>query len=349
MTPIQSRNATAADEPMLYTLFAAAKSLEFAPLGWPAEQLQPLLRMQFRARQQSWAQVYPTAVDSILCLEDGTPVGRHLVDRQANSYRSVDLAILPEHRNRGFGTWAIQQGQRLAASEAIAMRLRAERTNPALRLYERLGFRKISEDEFAFEMEWQQQQPILAPQPAPPNEVSIDSAEPMPRFEILDRIFAFLRELGLSVEFGPVPDGFLPGVRMVRGGLRVDLETLLYPGDLLHEAGHLAAMTPGRRFTDFPSSSDPAEEMAAIAWSYAAALHTGIPPEIVLHPNGYRGQATGLLQQFRSGNCIGLPILWWYGLTTRPVGGTPSIYPKMLHWLRETQVDTEATMPSIPA
>lgn len=349
MTPIQLRDATAADEPLLYSLFTAVKVLEFAPLGWPPEQLQPLLEMQFRARQQSWEQIYPAAIDSILCLEDGTPVGRHLVDRQANSYRSVDIAILSEYQNRGIGTWALQQVQKLAESESIGMRLRVERTNRALQLYERLGFKKTAEDEFAFEMEWQPPRPIAAPQPAAPLETYIESTTQIQRTEVLDRIYAFLREIGLSVEFAPVPSGFLPGIQMVSCGLRVDLETLLYPGDLLHEAGHLAVMTPDRRLAEFPSSSDPAEEMSAIAWSYAAALHIAIPPEAVLHPDGYRGQASSLLQQFRTGNCVGLPMLWWLGLTTKPSGGTPSIFPKMLHWLRPEPVQAEATTQCVSA
>ena len=80
----------------------------------------------------------------------------------------------------------------------------------------------------------------------------------------------------------------------------------LYPGDLLHEAGHLAVMTPERRTEEFPSSSDPAEEMAVLAWLYAVALHLGIPPEIVFHDNGYRDQAKALLDGFAAGNCIGM-------------------------------------------
>jgi len=333
------RSATTADEPLLFSLCAAEKSIEFAPLGWIAEQLQPLIEMQFRARQQSWAQVYPAAVDSILCLEDGTPVGRHLVDCQANSYRSVDLAVLPEYRSRGIGTWALCRAQELAASESVALRLRVDRNNRALRLYERLGFKQISENELALEMEWQPPRPAADRQPQRTTAVSDKSAIEIPREEILDRIFAFLREIGLSIQFEPLPDqGFLPGIQMVRGGLRVDLNALLYPGDLLHEAGHLAVMTSDRRLAEFPASSDPAEEMAAIAWSYAAALHIDIPPEVVFHTNGYRGQAASLLQQFRGGNCIGLPILWWLGLTTKPSNGTRSIFPKMLHWLRAEPV-----------
>lgn len=144
MNPIQLRSAAAADEPFLFSLFAADKAVEFSPLGWSAEQLQPLIEMQFRARQQGWAQIYPDALDSILCLEHGVPVGRRLMSRQADSYRLVDLAILSTYRNRGIGTWALRSAQELAASESVSLRLRVVRANPALRLYQQLGFVNIA-------------------------------------------------------------------------------------------------------------------------------------------------------------------------------------------------------------
>lgn len=339
MTNIQSRSATPADEPFLFALFAYDKALEFAPLGWSSEQLHPLIEMQFRARQQSWAQIYPAAADSILCLEDGQPVGRHLVDRQADSYRIVDLAVLPECRNRGIGACALHRAQEIARSESAVLRLRVTRTNIAMRLYERLGFAKIAEDELAFEMEWAP--PTRRHSEAPPEDLrpSVESSE-MSWEQICDRICTFLREIGLPVQFTSLPfESFLPGIQMADGGLHVDFSALLYPGDLLHEAGHLAVMPPERRNAEAPSSNDPAEEMAAIAWSYAAAIHLSIPPEVVFHPHGYKGQASWLLQQFQSGNCIGLPVLWWLGMTTRPEGETPSIFPKMLSWLRESRAE----------
>jgi hypothetical protein len=51
-----------------------------------------------------------------------------------------------------------------------------------------------------------------------------------------------------------------------------DPAQLQHPGDLLHEAGHLAVKSPSdRRLAGVNLGSDPAEEMMAIGWSYAAA------------------------------------------------------------------------------
>ena len=53
----------------------------------------------------------------------------------------------------------------------------------------------------------------------------------------------------------------------------------------------------------------------AIAWSYAAALEIGIPPEIVFHPDGYRGASESMLQNFAEGRYLAVPMLQWVGMT----------------------------------
>ena len=56
---------------------------------------------------------------------------------------------------------------------------------------------------------------------------------------ITDTIVRFLGSIGLEVRGGPVADGTpLPGITVSEGAIVVDHEKLLYPGDLLHEAGH---------------------------------------------------------------------------------------------------------------
>src|SRR4051812_28934524 len=108
---------------------------------------------------------------------------------------------------------------------------------------------------------------------------------------------------------------FLPGVRMQTGGLVIDPGQLLYPGDILHEAGHLALMEPARRACVCGDAGpDGGEEVGAIAWSYAAAVHLHPDPRVVFHPDGYRGAARSLLDNFSAGRAIGVPMLQWRGL-----------------------------------
>jgi GNAT superfamily N-acetyltransferase len=327
----------AEDIPLLLALFCSTKSVELAPLGFTPEQLAPLLQMQFNARQSSYASTFPHAVDMILCLADGTPVGRHLIDRQADCYRSVDLAVLPEHRNRGIGAWAVHIVQQLAQAEGLPLRLRALSADRAVHLYQRLGFSTIGTDEISFEMEWRPANlPARAAAPRRPAErIALPDGRSLDRIPVIDTILAFLRGIGLTIEMGAVTDGVQPGIRLIANGLCVDLDNLFFAGDLLHDAGHLAVMPPSRRSAYLPlPTTDGGEEMATLAWSYAAALHIGIPPEVVFHEHGYKGQGQMLIARYEFGDRPGVPLLAWMGLTSLPED-IPSGFPRMAHWLRE--------------
>ncbi|MGH9604586.1 MAG: GNAT family N-acetyltransferase [Terracidiphilus sp.] len=227
LSALKLRPACADDEALLFELFAADKRAEFAAAGVPAAQAEMLVDMQYRARRQSYSQNYPEAMDTILCLEDGTPVGRSLVDRQTDCYHCIDLAVLPGYRNRGVGAWAIRQIQHLAALESVVLRLHVLKNNPALRLYERLGFLRVSGDEMSYEMEWRPPS-IAASESNIEPRIALPNGAGISREDALARIFAFLREIGLAIRFEPVPSGFLPGIQMVSCGLRVDVDALLH-------------------------------------------------------------------------------------------------------------------------
>lgn len=162
---------------------------------------------------------------------------------------------------------------------------------------------------------------------------------------LVARIVGFIRAIGLEVEEGPVGDGaFLPGVRLAAGRVIYDPERLAYPGDLLHEAAHLAVMPPARRAVaadrvEAPSADEAAgEEMMCLAWTYAAARQIGLEPAVVFHPNGYRGASAALIAAFEQGGMLGQPLLQYHGMTAdrrlaSELGAAP--FPAMLRWVRE--------------
>jgi hypothetical protein len=159
--------------------------------------------------------------------------------------------------------------------------------------------------------------------------------------ELTAAIVAFLRDIGLEIQESVIDgDPVLPGIRVDRGVLLYDPARLQFPGDLLHEAGHLAVKSPAdRKLAGENLGGDPAEEMMAIGWSYAAILHLQLPPEVVFHPAGYHGGSQSLLENFAAGRYLAVPMLQWLGLThdeknAVDVGAEP--YPKMKTWLRHS-------------
>jgi hypothetical protein len=146
---------------------------------------------------------------------------------------------------------------------------------------------------------------------------------------LTNQIAGFLNDIGLPVRAAAIPgQTILPGIHIERGGLVVDESRLLYPGDLLHEAGHLA-VTPSavRGSLEGDTGDDGGEEMAAIAWSYAAALHLKLDLTVVFHPAGYRGGSQNIIRNFSERRYIGVPLLVWMELTDNR-------YPAMIRWLR---------------
>ena len=157
---------------------------------------------------------------------------------------------------------------------------------------------------------------------------------------LVARIVGFLESIGLSIRCAAIPEPtFLPGVTVKNGILIIDEAKLLYPGDVMHEAGHLALLVPTQRSrADGHMGDDGGMEMGAIAWSYAAAIHLGLTPAIIFHDSGYHGGSHAILDNFSAGRYVGVPILEWTGLAvgekTALARGIPP-YPSMLRWLRE--------------
>jgi len=110
--------------------------------------------------------------------------------------------------------------------------------------------------------------------------------------------------------------------------LTFDAVRLLYPGDLLHEAGHLVVLPPDERaLVCGPLGERPGHEMSAIAWSWAVAREIGLAPSLVFHPEGYKGESDTIIENFTAGRYFGVPLLELYGLTGH------GEFPAMQRWL----------------
>lgn len=154
-------------------------------------------------------------------------------------------------------------------------------------------------------------------------------------------IYHFLDQIGIEWEETTLTTStFLPGILIEKGKLKIDRAKLKYPGDLLHEAGHIAITATEDRTKlsgELAEVGSQGDELAAILWSYAAAVHIGLPVEVLFHADGYKGDSVWLQENFRQQNYIGLPYLQWLGMTldksaAQEKGIAP--FPNMLKWLR---------------
>ena len=162
--------------------------------------------------------------------------------------------------------------------------------------------------------------------------------------ELTSTILNFLAQAGIEVREGTVrDDSFLPGIEVENGSLVIEPSKLKYPGDLLHEAGHLAVAPGAVRKTmsgevKTPGAPPSSVELMAMLWSYAACIHLGLAPSTVFHEHGYHGQSVALLMNFELGVFIGVHGLEATGMTLSPQDAERSglqPFPVMQKWLSD--------------
>lgn len=154
---------------------------------------------------------------------------------------------------------------------------------------------------------------------------------------VTQRILNFFEEIGLPYRVTVLSGKtFLPGMKINNGGLLIDFDKLKHPGDLLHEAGHIAVTPKPVRDGLTGDMKDVGhhggDEMAAIAWSWAALRYLELDPAVVFHEEGYRGGSQSMIDAFSNGGGCGYPLLYAWSMCEKV--GEPEGFPKMLRWLR---------------
>lgn len=144
------RPSTPDDDDFLFELFVSTRP-ELSSLKLDDSQKQALIAMQFNAQRQQYDACYPQAENCIILRPEG-PVGRMLVNRSEREISLIDIALLPEYRNAGIGAELIRKLLIEATGERKPVRLHVLRSNPAKRLYERLGFTLVADQSMYCEM-----------------------------------------------------------------------------------------------------------------------------------------------------------------------------------------------------
>lgn len=142
--PVYFHPIAASDESFLSLVYASTRLEELAVTDWTDEQKAAFLQMQFVAQHKFYQDNY-TDTDFLVILQDDTPVGRLYVARWVDEIRIVDIALLPAYRGTGIGTTILRDLCAEADAVGKPVRIHVERENPALRLYQRLGFVMIED------------------------------------------------------------------------------------------------------------------------------------------------------------------------------------------------------------
>lgn len=137
----------------LARVYASTRWEELQQVPWSDEQRLTFLRQQFDAQHIYYMEHFVDAAFDLILIE-GKPGGRLYLDRRADEIRLIDISLLPEFRNRGIGGRLMADILNEGRETGRLVRIHVEHNNPALRLYQRLGFQKIEEQGVYHLMEW---------------------------------------------------------------------------------------------------------------------------------------------------------------------------------------------------
>ena len=110
---------------------------ELAQTGWPEAAKGDFLGQQFTAQHTHYMRHYPGA-EWLVVEHEAAAIGRLYFVHWTRECRIIDIAFMPQARNRGFGSAVL--GDLIDQAEEKVISIHVERMNPALSLYRRLGF-----------------------------------------------------------------------------------------------------------------------------------------------------------------------------------------------------------------
>jgi ribosomal protein S18 acetylase RimI-like enzyme len=147
------RPATQADRDFLVGVYGSTRDEELSQVSWADGQREAFVRMQFDAQDTEYRARNPDGTFDVIEV-DGRPAGRLYVDRRAGDIRIVDIALLPEFRDRGVGAHLIGVLMDEASASGCKLSIHVEVHNRAAALYDRLGFVVVAEQGIYRRMEW---------------------------------------------------------------------------------------------------------------------------------------------------------------------------------------------------
>ena len=150
---ITLRTAVEADYDFMRRLYAATREEEMAHFPFDEDRKSAFLDQQFAAQFEHYTVHYPTCERNII-LRDETPIGRLWIDEWRDQIRLVDIALMPEARRSGVGTMLVRDVLERGAKTGKPVTIHVEAYNPALHLYERLGFVRVDTNGVYYFMRW---------------------------------------------------------------------------------------------------------------------------------------------------------------------------------------------------
>ena len=130
------------DRAFLSDLYASTRTEELAHVPWDDATKRGFLGEQFTLQHAHYVKNYVGA-EFVVIEQHGLPIGRIYLRATRGEIRLMDIALVPEKRGQGIGRSLVEALARIAREDAAEITLHVEPNNPAMKLYDRMGFRLI--------------------------------------------------------------------------------------------------------------------------------------------------------------------------------------------------------------
>lgn len=134
-------------------LYKSTRWDEVMQAPWTDEQRHEFLTQQFEAQHKHYQSHYPNS-DFLLIKKHKDNIGRIYLDRDDNSICLIDIALLPECKNKGLGTILLKELLDEAQQTNKKIVLHVEKFNPAYQWYLKHGFKQIEDKGVHQYLEW---------------------------------------------------------------------------------------------------------------------------------------------------------------------------------------------------
>ncbi len=141
---IQLRTMHAEDESVFSDLYAEMRVPELAVLPWSADEKRAFCDSQYSLQDAHYRQHYADLQLLAIC-HNGLVIGRLYLATVDGALVVMDITIAASARGHCIGSQLLAEVLRGADARGQEVRLHVEPTNPATRLYLRLGFVAVGE------------------------------------------------------------------------------------------------------------------------------------------------------------------------------------------------------------
>ena len=140
---ITFKNVEDKDQQFIEMVYRSTREKELSLTNWPEDQKHRFIIMQSIAQLAEYKKNYKDAVYKIIRYKNKS-AGRLYLWESNREIRIIDISLLPEFQGKGIGGKVLSDIIKSAKQQNKIVSLTVFHDNPVKKLYERLGFKKIS-------------------------------------------------------------------------------------------------------------------------------------------------------------------------------------------------------------